>query len=65
MNLGCRTEMTTELLHPMVREYLDRLEEATVDLPWSERRELLDSVEAHLDRRLGPAPTDGEVREAL
>jgi len=57
--------MTMELLHPLVRDYLDRVEEATVDLPWSERRELLESVEAHLARRLGPAPTDGEVLDAL
>lgn len=57
--------MTTELLHPLVRDYLDRVEEATIDLPWSERRELLESVEAHLANRLGPAPTDGEVRDAL
>jgi hypothetical protein len=57
--------MTTELLHPLVHEYLDRVERATAELPWSERRELLESVESHLARRLGPAPTDGEVRAAL
>ena len=57
--------MATTLLHPLVREYLDRVEAATVDHPWSERRELLESVEEHLARRLGPAPTDSEVRDAL
>jgi hypothetical protein len=57
--------MATELLHPLIREYLDRVEAATGELPWTERRELLESVELHLARRLGPAPTDAEVRRAL
>jgi len=57
--------MATELLHPYIREYLDRVERATLDLPWDERRELLASVEAHLARRLGPSPTDSEVVDAL
>lgn len=57
--------MATQLLHPYVREYLDRVERATLDLPWDERREVLASVEAHLTRRLGPAPTDAEVADAL
>ncbi|MDA0167951.1 hypothetical protein OJ998_02545 [Solirubrobacter taibaiensis] len=57
--------MATELLHPLVRDYLDRVERATLDLPWNERRELLESVERHLAHRLGPAPTDSEVADAL
>ena len=57
--------MATELLHPYIQEYLDRVERATLDLPWDERRELLASVEEHLARRLGPAPTDSEVVDAL
>jgi hypothetical protein len=57
--------VATELQHPLIREYLDSVEAATVDHPWSERRDLLESVEQHLARRLGPAPTDSEVRDAL
>jgi hypothetical protein len=53
------------MLHPLIREYLDRVEGATADMPWAERRELLESVEAHLARRLGVAPTEYEVRDAL
>lgn len=57
--------MATTLRHPLIEGYLDRVEAATVDHPWEERDQLLESVHEHLVRRLGLAPTDDEVRDAL
>ena len=57
--------MATELKHPRVRLYLEQVERATLDLPWAQRRELLESLEERLARQLGRAPTDEAVEEAL
>jgi len=45
--------MATELSHPSVRRYLEQVERSTLDLPWAQRRELLESLESLLARRLG------------
>lgn len=57
--------MATELTHPRLRLYLEQVERSTLDLPWAQRRELLAGLEEQLARRLGRAPSDDAVAEAL
>jgi hypothetical protein len=55
----------TGLQHPLVREYLTRVESAAVGLSPGIRAELLGDLSAHLDSSLRPGPTDEEVEAAL
>lgn len=53
------------LRHPMVDDYLRRLEDAARVLPDRDRGVLLGDVRAHLDLVLGSDPAETDVREAL
>jgi hypothetical protein len=55
----------TGLHHPLVQDYLARLDRAAVGLPPEIRAELLADLSAHLDGALGPESTDVDVRNAL
>ncbi|MDA0183276.1 hypothetical protein OJ997_23395 [Solirubrobacter phytolaccae] len=57
--------MAKELTHPRVRLYLEQVERSTLDLPWTQRRALLQGIEEQLARRLGRSPTDDDVDDAL
>jgi hypothetical protein len=51
----------TVLEHPLVREYLRRLDAACIALPAAHARELRDQITAHLDEALPPGAADDEV----
>jgi hypothetical protein len=55
----------TGLHHPLVQDYLARLDRAAAGLPPEIRAELLGDLSAHLDGALGPDSTDVDVRNAL
>jgi hypothetical protein len=55
----------TGLHHPLVQDYLARLDRASAGLPPETRAELLADLTAHLDSALGPDSTDVDVRNAL
>ncbi len=57
--------MSTETLHPLAEEYLDRLDRAAAHLPRARRRALVDDIEAHLAEALGPDPSEAEVLNVL
>jgi hypothetical protein len=54
--------MTTGTLHPLARDYLERLRRAAEPLPREARRDLLADIEAHLAEAL---PEDATEAEAL
>jgi hypothetical protein len=53
------------LEHPLVRDYLRRLDAACAALPYAQARELRDQIIAHLDEALPPDSADGEVAAEL
>jgi hypothetical protein len=55
----------TGLHHPLVQDYLARLDHAAAGLPPGTRAELLADLSAHMDSALGPASSDADVRNAL
>lgn len=55
----------TGLQHPLVQDYLARLDRAAVGLPPEIRAELVADLSAHLDAAVGPTSTDADVRNAL
>jgi hypothetical protein len=55
----------TVLEHPLVRDYLRRLDAACAALPYAQARELRDQIIAHLDEALPPDSADGEVAAEL
>ena len=57
--------MTMKTHHPLVDDYLGRLDHAAARLAPARRAELTGDIEAHLEEALGPEPTDAEVRTAL
>jgi hypothetical protein len=46
--------MTTDTLHPLAAEYLERLRRAGPGLPPGRRRELLTEIEGHLSKAIDP-----------
>jgi hypothetical protein len=55
----------TGLHHPLVQDYLARLDRAAAGLPPEIRAELVADLSAHLDSALTPDSTDADVRNAL
>jgi uncharacterized membrane protein len=55
----------TGLQHPLVQDYLARVESSAAGLPPAIRAELLADLAAHLDSSLTPTSTDGQVQQAL
>lgn len=53
------------LEHPLVRDYLRRLDAACAALPYAQARELRDQIIAHLDEALPPDAADDEVAAEL
>jgi len=53
------------LEHPLVRDYLRRLDAACAALPAAQARELREQIIAHLDEALPPDPADDEVGAEL
>ncbi len=51
--------------HPLVADYLHRLERAAAALPRSEREELVAEIRSHLDTGLAPDATEADVRNLL
>ena len=56
---------TTQVLHPLAVEYLERLQAAAKRLPRSRRAELLADIEAHLAEAVPPDAGDAEALTAL
>jgi hypothetical protein len=57
--------MTTDTLHPLAAQYLQRLRRAGRALPPERLRELLAEVEAHLSEAIHPSATDAQARTVL
>jgi hypothetical protein len=57
--------MTRTLDHPLVGDYLRRLEDEARALPRRERTELLDEIRGHLRAELADDPAEHDVRNAL
>jgi hypothetical protein len=57
--------MTTETLHPLAAEYLQRMRRAGRRLPPARLRELLGEIEAHLAEAIEPGASDTQVHAAL
>jgi hypothetical protein len=55
----------TGLQHPLVQDYLARLDQAAAGLPPEIRSELVADLSAHLDTAVGPSSTDADVRNTL
>lgn len=55
----------TVLEHPLVREYLRKLNTACASLPLAQARELREQIAAHLDEALPPSATDQQVRDEI
>ncbi len=53
--------MTTDTLHPLAADYLQRLRRAGRGLPPGRRRELLAEIEAHLSEAIGPSASDAQA----
>jgi hypothetical protein len=51
--------------HPLVRDYLRRLDLAFASLPAERAKELREQITAHLDDELQPGASNGDVTEAL
>ncbi|PZS19301.1 MAG: hypothetical protein DLM57_04290 [Pseudonocardiales bacterium] len=51
--------------HPLVTDYLHRLDSALADAPRPAARELHDQIAMHLDDAIGPDASELEVRAAL
>jgi hypothetical protein len=57
--------MTTDTLHPLAAEYLERLRRAGRGLPPGRRRELLAEVEGHLSEAIDPSASDAQALTVL
>ena len=57
--------MTTNTLHPLAGEYLERLRRAGRGLPPGRRRELLAEIEAHLSEAIDPSASDAQALTVL
>ena len=57
--------MTTDTLHPLAADYLERLRRAGRGLPRRASRELLAEVEAHLSEAIDPNASDVEALTVL
>jgi hypothetical protein len=55
----------TVLEHPLVRDYLRKLDAAGIVLPAARARELREQITTHLDEALPPGAADEEVRAEL
>jgi uncharacterized membrane protein len=53
--------MTTDTLHPLAADYLERLRRAGRGLPSGRRRELLAEIEGHLSEAIDPSASDAEA----
>jgi hypothetical protein len=53
------------VVHPLVRDYLERLRAESARLSADHARELYDDIADHLGAALGADPTEAEVRERL
>jgi hypothetical protein len=51
--------------HPLIEEYLSRLDQASAGLPSEARAELRSDITEHLSSGLGERPTDADVRNLL
>ena len=51
--------------HPLVRDYLRRLEQATFGMPPDERADIHEGIRAHLLEALSESSSDADVRNAL
>lgn len=57
--------MTTDTLHPLAADYLERLRRAGRRLPPARLRELLAEVEAHLSEAIDPSASDAQALTVL
>ena len=57
--------MTTDTLHPLAADYLQRLRDAGRDLPPGRLRELLAEIEAHLTEAIEPTASDAQALTVL
>jgi hypothetical protein len=57
--------MTTDTLHPLAAEYLQRLRRAGRGLPPGRRRELLAEIEGHLSEAIDPGASDAQALTVL
>jgi hypothetical protein len=57
--------MTTDTLHPLAAEYLERLRRAGRGLPPGRRRELLAEIEGHLSEAIDPSASDAQALTVL
>jgi hypothetical protein len=57
--------MTTDTLHPLAADYLERLRRAGRDLPAGRRRELLAEIEGHLTEAIEPGASDAQALTVL
>jgi hypothetical protein len=57
--------MTTDTLHPLAADYLQRLRRAGRNLPAARRRELLAEIEAHLSEAIEPGAPDAQALTVL
>jgi hypothetical protein len=57
--------MTTQVLHPLAAEYLDRLRTAAKRLPRGRRDELIADIEVHLAEAVAPDAGDAEALTVL
>jgi hypothetical protein len=57
--------MTTDTLHPLAADYLQRLRRAGRTLPPGRRRELLAEIEGHLSEAIHPGASDAQALAVL
>jgi hypothetical protein len=57
--------MTTDTLHPLAAEYLQRLRRAGRGLPSGRLRELLAEIEGHLSEAIDPSASDAQALTVL
>ena len=57
--------MTTDTLHPLAADYLQRLRRAGRGLPPGRLRELLAEIEGHLSEAIDPSASDAQALTAL
>jgi hypothetical protein len=57
--------MTTDTLHPLAAQYLERLRRAGRGLPPGRLRELLAEIEGHLSEAIGPSASDAQALTVL
>jgi hypothetical protein len=57
--------MTTNTLHPLAADYLERLRRAGRRLPPDRLRELLAEIEAHLSEAIDPSAPDAQARTVI